>query len=244
MTRPVHLGIDVGGTASRFVACDDAGCRYAVAVPPPRAEGNRFDGDLLLAPGLGRERSRLTVTVGTVAGEPGDYVAIDSYDELTDEVEAEVFLRLLDHLAALRDEAQRRGGELRVHHWTAAELTAMRRIVRKAALPGLPSAEALEAMISTEWVDLATVHRAAVLTGRGNGLKDVATAIGFAWDVEDPGGDFSMLQHVRAVAGDADAIGWLRAYNRSDVLATYEVRRWLRESFDTLPRVEDWVEPA
>jgi hypothetical protein len=54
------------------VACDDTGCRYQVAVPPPRSEGNRFDGDLLLAPGLARDRSRLTVTVGTVAGEPGD----------------------------------------------------------------------------------------------------------------------------------------------------------------------------
>lgn len=53
------------------LVCDDAGHRYQVAVPPPRAEGNRFDGDLLLAPCVGRDRSRLTVTVGTVAGEPG-----------------------------------------------------------------------------------------------------------------------------------------------------------------------------
>ncbi|MBW8751493.1 MAG: ribonuclease H-like domain-containing protein [Propionibacteriales bacterium] len=179
----------------------------------------------------------------TVAGEMGAYVAIDCYDELTDQVEAAVFLRMLDHLAERRAEATRLGGELRVYHWTAAELTAMRRIVAKAVVPGLPSAAELEAMIAAEWVDLAVVHRNAVLTGRGNGLKDVATAIGFAWDVDDPGGYFSILQHTAAVAGDPAAVDWLRSYNRSDVLATSEVRRWLREEFDRLPRIEDWVEP-
>jgi predicted RecB family nuclease len=179
----------------------------------------------------------------TVAGERGDYVAIDSYDDLTDEVEGAVFLRLLEHLAALRAEATRLGGAVRVYHWTAAELTAMRRMVKKAAVPGLPTPDELEEMIAAEWVDLAVVHRNAVLTGRGNGLKDVATAIGFGWDVDDPGGDVSMLQHAAAVTGDAAAVEWLRTYNRSDVLATHEVRRWLRERFDALPRVEDWVAP-
>jgi len=53
------------------LAVDDAGRRYCVATPPPRVEGNRFDGELVLAPGLGRARARLTVTVGTVADEPG-----------------------------------------------------------------------------------------------------------------------------------------------------------------------------
>jgi predicted RecB family nuclease len=176
-----------------------------------------------------------------VAGELGEYVAIDSYAPVTDEVEAEVFLRFLDHLAERREHAARLGGGLRVYHWTAAELTAMRRIVGKAALPGLPGKEELDAMIAAEWIDLAAVFRGAVITGAGNGLKVVATAIGFSWDVDDPGGDFSMLQHAGAVGGDDDAVAWLRSYNRSDVLATYEVRRWLRESYDALPRIEEWA---
>jgi predicted RecB family nuclease len=187
-------------------------------------------------------RNYLWGILPTVAGERGDYVAIDSYDPLTDEVEAAVFLRLLDQLAELRAEAVRLGGELRIYHWTGAELTAMRRIIDKAALPGLPSRAELEATIAAEWVDLAVVHRTTVLTGRGNGLKDVATGIGFAWDVDDPGGDFSMLQHAAAVSGDPSAVGWLRSYNRSDVLATDAVRRWLRECFEALPRIEDWAD--
>ncbi|MGY2873844.1 putative RecB family nuclease [Marmoricola sp. URHA0025 HA25] len=189
-------------------------------------------------------RSYLWGVLPTVVGGLGEYVALDSYDELTDEVEADVLLRFLDHLAGRRAEAALLGGALRVYHWTAAELTVMRRIVTKAALPGLPGKDELEAMIAAEWVDLATVFRGAVLTGAGNGLKVVATGIGFSWDVDDPGGDFSMLQHAAAVGGDAEAVAWLRSYNRSDVLATYEVRRWLREHYEELPRIEDWVAPG
>lgn len=182
--------------------------------------------------------------LSTVAGVLGEYTAIDSYDELSDEVEGRVFLRFLDHLAEQRAEAERLGGTLRVYHWAPAEVTAMKRTVAKGAVPGLPSPAELGAMVAKEWVDLATVFKNAVLTGSGNGLKVVATAIGFAWDVEDPGGDFSMLQHRAAVGGDAAAIDWLRSYNGSDVRATYEVRAWLRNSFDSLPRIEDWVAPA
>lgn len=189
-------------------------------------------------------RNYLWGVLPTVSGVLGEYTPIDSYDELTDEVEGAVFLRFLDHLAEQRAAAERLGGVLRIYHWAPAEVTAMKRIVAKGAVPGLPTPAELGAMVAAEWVDLATVFKSAVLTGAGNGLKVVATALGFAWDVEDPGGDFSMLQHRAAVAGDLAAIDWLRSYNGSDVRATYEVRAWLRSSFDSLPRIEDWVEPA
>jgi predicted RecB family nuclease len=214
--------------------------RRGVTTLPLPAAAVEIDVDLESDP---LSRCYLWGVLPTVAGEPGEYVALDSYDELTDAVEGAVLLRLLEHLAARRAEAVRRGGELRVYHWSPAELTAMRRIVAKAAVPGLPSRAELEAMIAAEWVDLATVFRDTVVTGGSQGLKVVATSIGFAWGVDDPGGDYSMLQHARAVAGDPEAVAWLRAYNRSDVLATREVRRWLRESFDALPRIEDWVDP-
>ena len=209
----------------------------ALDLPPAAVE---LDVDLECDPD---GRCYLWGVLPTVDGERAEYVAVDSYDAMTDEVEAAVFLRFLDQLAERRAEAVRLGGALRIFHWTAAELTAMRRIVAKSALPGLPTSEELAAMIDAEWVDLAAVFKNAVLTGAGNGLKVVATAIGFGWDVDDPGGDLSMLQHARAVAGDQAAIAWLRSYNRSDVLATYEVRRWLRESYESLPRIEEWIAP-
>jgi hypothetical protein len=51
------------------VAVDDAGRRYAVAGAAVRDEGNTLSGDLVLAPAIPPEVARLTVTVGTVAGE-------------------------------------------------------------------------------------------------------------------------------------------------------------------------------
>jgi predicted RecB family nuclease len=90
------------------------------------------------------------------------------------------------------------------------------------------------------------VYSGTVVTGAGNSIKVVAPSIGFAWDVDDPGGDFSMVQHGVAVAGSlverAAAVEWLRSYNRGDVRATYEVRTWLRECSASLPRIEDWQE--
>lgn len=180
----------------------------------------------------------------TIDGELGDYVPFDSYDPMDDAAAASVFVRFWDWLAEQRSRAAEAGGVLRIYHWAPAELTAMRTIVKTGADPRLPTAEQIEAVIKAEWIDLFKVWRAQVLTGTDNGLKTVATSIGFTWDVDDAGGDFSMLQHDLAVTGSPAererAIAWLRGYNGSDVRATYEVRRWLRKNAVRLPRIEDW----
>ncbi|MCW2785773.1 MAG: hypothetical protein JWP74_2290 [Marmoricola sp.] len=182
-----------------------------------------------------------------VAGVTGEYVPFDSYVEMTDVAEAEIFVRFWTWLAEQRTIAESLGGVIRVYHWTAAELTAMRTIIRRAALPTLPTAAELEASIKAEWVDLVKVWDAHVLTGHGKGLKPVANSIGFTWPDDDAGGDFSMLQHKLAVEGTAEesanAISWLRAYNSHDVAATLAVRSWLRENFDALPSIQDWRAP-
>ncbi|MFL6157912.1 MAG: ribonuclease H-like domain-containing protein [Marmoricola sp.] len=184
----------------------------------------------------------------SVDGAAPVYEPVDSYDETTDLVEAEVFVRFWARLAELRAQAEARGGALRAYHWTAAELTVMRRIVRKAATPEVPSLADLDAVIQAEWVDLATVWDRHVLSAHGKALKAVASSIGHAWEEGETGGDFSMLQHQLAVAGTpderAEAIRWLRQYNADDVEATYEVRSWLRENLAQAPRIEDWTAPA
>lgn len=48
---------------------DDAGRRYAAAPAATRDEGNTLSGDLIIAPPVPRDVARLTVTVGTVAGD-------------------------------------------------------------------------------------------------------------------------------------------------------------------------------
>ncbi|RNL65393.1 hypothetical protein EFK50_05405 [Nocardioides marmoriginsengisoli] len=176
-----------------------------------------------------------------VRGVVEDYRPFDTYAELTALAEAEVFLRFWTWLAEQRERAAALGGAIRVYYWTNAEIREMRRIVNAAAHPDLPSLDDLNAVIDAEWIDLAVVWDRHVLTGHGRSLKNVGKAIGASWDEGDTGGDFSMLQHGKAVAGDQSAIEWLHRYNGDDVRATYEVRSWLREHFDSLPRIEDWT---
>jgi hypothetical protein len=175
-----------------------------------------------------------------IEGVVGEYVPFDRYPELNEVVEAEVFLAFWRWLGEQRAQAAALGGTVRVYYWTNAEIRTMRTIIATAAHPDLPSINELNTVIAAEWIDLAEVWHNHVLTEHGRKLKQVAGSIGFSWDEGDTGGDFSMLQHQAAVDGDQSAIDWLRRYNGDDVRATYEVRRWLREHFDTLPRIEDW----
>jgi predicted RecB family nuclease len=97
---------------------------------------------------------------------------------------------------------------------------------------------------SSEWVDLYRVFDSQLLTGRAIGLKQVAPLAGFAWEVDDPGGDQSMVRYDAAAAGDQQARDWLLAYNRNDTEATLALREWLDGAASECPPIGGVLKPA
>ena len=93
---------------------------------------------------------------------------------------------------------------------------------------------------SEEWVDLYRVWDANFITGGASGLKAVAPTVGFAWEVDDPGGGESMVMYDRALDGGAEAEAaraWLLRYNRGDVSATRAVREWMESVGASAPSI-------
>lgn len=171
------------------------------------------------------------------------YIPFVTWTPLTPELEAEVFAKFWDWLTDLRDLANAEGRTFAAYHYSSAENTEMRRIVREAS-GEVPLVAAVEDLIaSDEWVDLRPVVAEQVVTGHGLGLKRIAPLTGFAWRDDDPGGDASTAWYRLAVMDPessvrADNQARLLRYNEDDVLATLAVRTWL--STADLPSIENW----
>ena len=172
---------------------------------------------------------------------PTGYRAFVTWASLDPASEAMLFGEFWGWLDQLRCLAAENGLGFRAYCYNAAaEDTQMRRV---AATLGLR--DEVEVFIgSEEWVDLLQVFEAQLLTGSSVGLKHVAPLAGFAWEVEGPGGDLSMLYYEAAVDGRdrvaaQDARDWLLTYNRNDVEATATLREWLDRDASGCPAVEN-----
>ncbi len=169
---------------------------------------------------------------------PG-YRAFAAWEPPTPELELSVFVDFWSWLAGVRADASAAGRSFRVYCYNeSAEGRHLRRLAK------LAGTEAdVEAFLSSdEWVDLLAVVRSQVTTGGGLGLKEASVFTGYAWTVEDPGGEESMLRYESAIAGDATASAWLLAYNQGDVEATLALRDWLDVHGEVVPAIES-VDP-
>ncbi len=194
--------------------------------------------------------------------EPGvdpRYEAIDHYGELDDEAHRDLTGRLAARIGELRSAAVAHGGTLALYHWSAAEFRPIAALARAGVidedrLGELGLVLAGQSVRGPEWIDLETVWRRNVITGRGSSVKTVIKLIGHEehYAVDLPGGNESFVHYERAltdVAGGVDpaaseGVRWLRTYNEGDVKATWQIRRWLREHMPSLPRIEDWSTAA
>jgi predicted RecB family nuclease len=169
-----------------------------------------------------------------------EYQAFSVWEPLDAASEASNSLDFWAWMSAVRADAAKRGLSFRAYCYNAS---AENQYLRRLGLAGNILGEVNAFIYSDQWVDLLKVVNDQFITGGGMGLKKIAPLSGFSWEVEDPGGGFSMVQYDLAVNGETepqrdDARSWLLTYNRGDVEATLSIRDWLEREGSEIPTVD------
>jgi predicted RecB family nuclease len=174
-----------------------------------------------------------------------EFMPFVSWDPDTKSAEVEAFLNFWEWFTGIRSHADEAGLSLRAYCYNkAAENGQMRRIAVLCEL-----ADEVDAFLhSDQWVDLLPIVRSHLITGRGMGLKSVATLADFRWRGSEVGGSLAMVRYVHATSElDNDdrtrARQWILDYNEDDVRATAALRDWLSDSASDLPSIEDELPP-
>jgi predicted RecB family nuclease len=153
------------------------------------------------------------------------YVAFSRFDDLDDATETALAVEAFRWLRTLVETS----GSVRVYHYSAYEPSTIRALASRAQEPELDWAAAH----ADELVDLYEVVKAHFFGASGLGLKPIAQHAGFRWRDDDPGGLNSQawfadaVHHPEAEVRDR-ARQRVLEYNEDDVLATHELRAWLR----------------
>jgi predicted RecB family nuclease len=167
-----------------------------------------------------------------------------TWEPLETDVQVENFVEFWEWLKEVRAESRGADRTFRAYCYNAgAENTYLRSLGLTAGI----SEEVEEFIDSGEWVDMLRVFDSQLITGTGSGLKVVAPLARFSWEVEDPGGDESMLWYDFAMGSESqaereEARRWLLTYNRGDVEATLAIRDWLEKGGGSIPPIES-LEP-
>jgi predicted RecB family nuclease len=174
---------------------------------------------------------------------PGGYRAFCTWEPMTAEAEQRVFTEFWRWLSDLRSAAAHAGLRLAAYCYNAsAETTQLRRLAAACGLAG----EVAAFTGSGQWTDLYRVFSDQLITGGSAALKAVAPLAGFAWEVDDPGGDEAMVRYEQAAGpcGDDAARAWLLAYNRNDTEATRALRQWLAGAASRCPSVTELADES
>ena len=162
---------------------------------------------------------------------------IDYYDDYSDSDESEfkIFSQMWNRLEDEVAKAKAQGKTVGIFHYGHHEQVWWKKYAEfHATKAGVPTLDHIEDFMSKYFINLLPIARSVVLPVTGYSIKTLAPLAGFNWEVSDAGGDNSMIIYQRAISSGsseqvkADAIKWLREYNRDDVKATFAVREYLR----------------
>lgn len=186
-------------------------------------------------------------TTKDVEGIEEGYRSFATFDELTFEREQQIFYEFWRWFSDLREKTLARGLTFAGYcFWEHAENSAMNRAVDP-PLPSGPTIQLLDEFRSAtpkQWFDLHAYAKQQIQTEGPLGLKQLATATGFAWRDEAPSGEASMSWYEVAI-GDAPAEALasqhrLLQYNEDDCRATKALREWLNGPAKELPHRDDF----
>ena len=164
--------------------------------------------------------------VQQAADEAAVYHEFSRFDDLDDRSEAALAADAFSWLRSVVDFTP----SLIVFHYSGYEIAKISELARRADDELLTwAAEYAE----EHFIDLLEIVKAHYFGVSGLGLKLMARHVGFDWRDNDPGGLNSQLWFAEAVRGDTNEVR-ARArrrvleYNEDDVIATSQVRAWLR----------------
>ncbi|HEX6758086.1 MAG TPA: TM0106 family RecB-like putative nuclease [Propionibacteriaceae bacterium] len=154
------------------------------------------------------------------------YHEFSRFDDLDDQSEAALAADAFTWLRSVVDHTP----SVAVFHYSGYE------VAKISELAGREQDEVFgwaAAYAEEHFVDLLEIVKAHYFGVSGLGLKLMARHVGFSWRDEDPGGLNSQLWFADAVHGDtpelrARARRRVLEYNEDDVIATSQVRAWLR----------------
>jgi len=159
---------------------------------------------------------------------------IDDYSD-TDESEFIILSQMWIRLEAEVAKAEASGKTIGIFHYSPYEKRWWRDFTRLHAVkPGTPTLDRVDKFMDKYFIDLWPIAKEVVFPATGYSIKTLAPLAGFNWEVDAAGGSNSIVMYQKAISPGsneqqkAEAIKWLRDYNRDDVKATFAVREYLR----------------
>ena len=158
----------------------------------------------------------------------GTYIHFASWEQMTDEIEAQLVADLWGWFQQQLALAAKRELSVRIYGYNLAstETHHLRRITSTRAAPGLPTLDELTEFTDHDrYIDLLDYMKPKWISNNGHGLKVMGPAHGFNWSDDDPSGLNSVDWYNEAIrSNDHGLMQRILDYNHDDCCATLALR--------------------